>query len=742
MNPSTETYSLLISRAENRGSISVDRVNSAMQLMKFVPGMLLVALLVVGGGYFATLEVRAQNTGKARARTPSAKQDARASLGFTVTGGAAPGYVEDRACATCHPKLYRSYQDVGMAQSFFRPRPDKVIEDLEDNSFFHEASQSYYEMSRRNDRLFFKRYQLDEERKEINIFEEEVDWIVGSGHRSRVYLYQTEVGELFQLPLAWYTQSNGWAMAPGFDRPDHQGISRRIRRQCMFCHNAYPNAAEGSDAYGEPQVFPAELPEGTGCQRCHGPGAEHVRLTLREANTPEQIQASIVNPGRLSLKLRKDVCYQCHMQPAVALFGVRRFGRHDYSFRPGQSLDDYLMQVDVVEEGKEPSERFEINHHPYRLEQSRCYLESQGRLNCLTCHDPHRKVPQAERVAHYQAACLSCHQSEECGLGSPDSKHLVASPGGEDHPQEGGSPLEGSEGTKEAGTLSEIDPGDCVSCHMPQRRTQDVVQVVMTDHFIRRRPVGSAFLAPLEESEPIIKGVKFFDPKLAPTGALAEVYRAAAAVRAEIGSAAAVDQLQEMLDVVQPAQVDPYLDLARGQLKYRRFAAAERTLVPILKHLPTHPLGRELLGIALAGLDRTEEAVKEMLGALEQNPGRAQLHFNLGRLLLRRGRTEESIRHLRQAVKARPNLVAAWFHLGNAGAQLGQPDKAIEAYQRALEIDPFHDGAYLAIGQTFLQKGDQANALRYWRHWQKVAKRPEPIAKLIAETLSSSTEGP
>ncbi len=728
--------------------ISVDQVNSTMQLMQSVLGMWLV-LSLVGSAHFSTLEVRGQSVARTEVQTLNVglqksrgNQDGRTSLRFTVTSGAAPGYVEDRACATCHPKLYRSYQDVGMAQSFFRPRSDKVIEDFKNNSFFHEASQSYYEMIRHNDRLFFKRYQLDEEQKEINIFEEEVDWIVGSGHRSRVYLYQTEVGELFQLPLAWYTQSNSWAMAPGFDRRSHQGVSRQVRRQCMFCHNAYPNVARGSDAYGAPQVFPAVLPEGTGCQRCHGPGAEHVRLALRQANTPEQIRTTIVNPGRLSPKLREDVCYQCHMQPAVVLFGVRRFGRHDYSFRPGESLDDYLMQVDVIEEGKEPSERFEINHHPYRLEQSRCYQESQGRLNCLTCHDPHRKVPQAERVAHYQAACLSCHQSEECRLSSPDSKHLVVSSDRENHQQEGGSPLAGSEETKTADTQSEIDPDDCILCHMPQRRTQDVVQVIMTDHFIRRRPVGSAFVEPLEESEPIIKDVKFLDPKLAPTGALAEVYRTVAAVRAEISSAAAVDQLQEMLDVVQPAEVEPYLDLARGQLRYRRFAAAERTLIPILKHVPSHPLGREWLGIALAGLDRIEEAVKVMLGGLEQDPSRAQLHLNLGRILLRRGQTKESIRHLRQAVKARPNLVAAWFHLGNGSTQLGDMDKAIEAYQRALKIDPSHDGAYLAIGQIFLEKGDQANALRYWRHWQKVAKRPEPIAKLIAETLSSSTESP
>ena len=30
-------------------------------------------------------------------------------------------------------------------------------------------------------------------------------------------------------------------MAPGYDRPNHQGVLHRVRRKCMFCHNAYPN---------------------------------------------------------------------------------------------------------------------------------------------------------------------------------------------------------------------------------------------------------------------------------------------------------------------------------------------------------------------------------------------------------------------------------------------------------------------------------------------------------------------
>ena len=149
----------------------------------------------------------------------------------------------------------------------------------------------------------------------------------------------------------------------------------------------------------------------------------------------------------------------CHLQPSVAIPGLRRFGKGDFSFRAGDPLSDHFVQVDVEEEGRAASERFEINHHPYRLQQSRCRTASGAAFSCLTCHDPHQRVPETERAAHYRAACLTCHQD------SPE--------------------------THAAGQ------NDCVSCHMPKRRTQDVVRVVMTDHWIRRQPGGPELLAPL-----------------------------------------------------------------------------------------------------------------------------------------------------------------------------------------------------------------------------------------------------
>ena len=625
-----------------------------------------------------------------------------AAIGIGVTTGGAPGFVDDAACASCHPKIAATYHEKGMARAFSRPRPDQDIEDFAAPPFVHAASGQVFQISRQGDRLVFRRWQEHAAGQRINVFEQTVDWILGSGDHARTYLYQTAAGEIYQLPLAWYSQTRSWGMAPGYDRPDHDGVVRRVRRECVFCHTAYPDVPAGGDAYSAPQALPVHLPEGIGCQRCHGPGAAHIWLAAGGIGVRDEIRASIFNPGRLPPARRDEVCQGCHLQPSVALPGVRRFGRGDFSFRPGEPLADYLVQVDVDEEGRLPAERFEINHHPYRLRQSRCFIASGGALSCLTCHDPHRRVPVEERAAHYRAACLTCHRPEAC-----TRPHDAA------------------------------EPGDCVSCHMAKRRTQDVVRVVMTDHLIRRRPGGPELLAPLAESEPALTGVHLLGAG-APSGPLGEVYRAAAVVRA-VRSPEAVAHLEKMLGVAKPLEIEPWLDLAQGQLGQRRFADAERTLTALLKDHPGHSQAMEWLALARAGQGRLDDAILILQQLLAAGSERPEAEFNLGRLLAGRGRPTEAEAHLQRAVTERPNLVAAWFQLGEVRAALDRPAEAAACYRRTLEIDPRHTGAYLALGRLLLAQGDRAAALRWLRHGAQAAAQPDLVAAALREAEGVTT---
>jgi len=587
------------------------------------------------------------------------------------------GYVDDARCASCHAAVARSYQHVGMSKSFYRPRPDDVIEDFSKLPFRHLRSGDVMELRWREGRLVFRRWQFDASGKTINAFEQPVDWILGSGHHARTYLYQTANGELYQLPLAWYSQTKEWAMAPGYDRRDHEGVLRRARLECLFCHNAYPQlAADSHHGYWRNQVVPTQLPEGIGCQRCHGPGVEHVRRASG-TESDASVKAAIVRPARLDAPLRSDVCYQCHMQPSVAVPGIRRFGRDIDSFRPGQPLSSYLLRVDITDAGIARNDRFEINHHPYRLEQSRCFRESEGRLSCLSCHDPHRKVAEGERAAHYRAVCVGCHTNAH-------------------HPAD-----------------------DCVTCHMPKRRTQDVVHVVMTDHRISRGPFGPELTAAREEREPVIEGIELSAAALPPSEA--DVYRLVASVRA--GSSDATVRLEQVLAAMASPDIEPNFDLAAAQLRQKRSAAVEKTTQLILDRLPNDSLALEWLGLAQAARGDRDAAIQSLRKAARLDPVRVETQYNLGLQLAARGDRDEAAACFERALAGRPNFVLAWIHLG----ELRSGDATVAAYRRALEIDPTSTRAYVALARALRAQGDEKEALRYLLHGAAFALKPEAV---------------
>lgn len=588
-----------------------------------------------------------------------------ADFGVEVSHGDASGYVPDATCAECHADKAESFAEMGMARSFYRPAAEKVIEDFEPGTYFHAPSNRHYRMEWRDGTYWFHRHRLTPDGTEIDRFSVAVDWVLGSGNHSRVYLYQTPDGALHQLPLAWYSQDRKWAMAPGYEFADHGGVLREVSPRCMGCHNAHADYPEGSGREGMAWLYPADLPEGIGCQRCHGPGAEHVRHALAGDTDIETLRAAIVQPGELDRDRLYSICYGCHMQPTVAVNGPLRLGRGHYSFRPGQDLRDFILQLDIVDGHREQGERFDINHHPFRMEQSTCFTASEGALGCLTCHDPHVKVKPEERAAHYRKACLSCHETDADGL-----PEMVLAEGS--HPD-----IAATE--------------DCTTCHMPERRTQDVIEVWMTDHRIVRRP-GTGLLDPIEKLPAQVLEVYLADPDAAVPEEEALALKIGAVLQhTGYRTGYAANALRDLLAENPIAAHEPWMHLLRAYVTQNRFVEAARIAEHTLSLDPANHTSVNLAASAFFKTGQQGRAIRLQQDRLAADPGVASGHVNLAGMLYDSGEIEGARAAAEQALALRPVSWRAMALLSRIAADAGETEAAIGHLTRALDLVPEAD---------------------------------------------------
>ncbi len=610
--------------------------------------------------------------------------DPLADWGLRATEGAAAGYVDDSACAECHSDKADSFRDVGMARSFYAPDPASPVEDFSALPYYHAPSDRYYQVEIKDNAYWFTRYRLTPGGARTEVFEHRINWILGSGNHSRIYLYQTPDGSLFQLPLSWYSQSGKWAMAPGYEHAGHLGVKRQVEERCMSCHNAFAEVPKGSDRPGMNALFPTELPQGIGCQRCHGPGAAHVRSAL-SGQEEQTVRAAIVNPGTLPNEQLYGICYGCHMQPTVSVNAGLRLGRGAYSFRPGQDLQDYLFHLDIEDQVRAKEDRFEINHHPYRLEQSACFVESQGQLGCLNCHDPHVKIAPQDRAAHYRAACLQCHELDDKGL-------PILQAAGARHPE-----------------ISATD--DCTTCHMPERRTQDVIEVTMTDHKITRVPPVPDPLARLPKAQAEVHGVyplRQYDD-IESSERLFQQVRAILQHKNGKDVHAASRLAQEMSRQPSP-HYEPWMELARSSLALNQPDFALRAAREAHARAPDVDSVVLYLARAMEQTGDRDGATQVLRDHLLQSPLQVSLLSNLATMLYREGEITQAALVARRGLDLRPNDVSLLLLLAAIHGKQGAPDKAIDALERALAVDPMLDDVREALARLLATAGQVQRA--------------------------------
>ncbi len=668
------------------------------------------------------------------------------------------GYADPASCAECHDAIARTYALTGMARSLSKVGAGSAVLEgvAEGGRYFHAASDRHYAVTTREGAVVQRRHQVGPGGVEVNVFEAAADYVIGSGNHARTFVQRAADGRLLQLPLSWYAERGGqWAMSPGYDRATHLDFRRVIDDGCMSCHNGYPRDPVRDDGTGP--KFTGVLPEGIDCQRCHGPGQEH--LDAAAAGDVARARRAIVNPGTLDRDRQLEVCLQCHLEPTSSPlpFQLRRVGRPPLSYVPGTPLADTFLFFDHAPSpaGNDPhADKFEIAGAAYRLAKSACFQGSQ--MTCVTCHNPH-DVPRGEAaVQHYTAVCQGCHQTVHAA----------------------GTPRAAGAGPRET----------CLDCHMPRRRTDDAVHVVMTDHLIQRVRPARDLTAPLEEAVALAAShyqgevALYYPPALPPTPE-SELYLALAQVQQGSNLAAGIPRLQQAIERHPQAPTEFYYELARAHAKAGHHAdvirwsdaalARDATFAPALKELAgaatvlgqwdraiealqravtlrpedTHaladlgnvylqrqrvsdavtvleralaldttlPRANNTLGLAYLAQGELGRAEQQFREAVRIQPDLAEAHGNLANLLAGRQAYAAAATHFEQAVRADPTQAAAQHGYGLVLAMTGQNDRAVTALRAAARLAPARERVHTDLADVLAALGRRDEAIGEYR---------------------------
>jgi tetratricopeptide (TPR) repeat protein len=359
-------------------------------------------------------------------------------------------FVGDDKCAECHQDQSRTYREHPMGRSLLpvsRIAASQRYDAAAHNPF--EAFGTQFLVEHRDKRVLHKQVGRDESGQSVFEADVPIDYVLGSGTRGYSYLTDRD-GYLFQSPISWFSQKQIWDLSPGFAEAARSG--RPVLGLCLSCHANHVRPIEGYINRYEKPMFDGYA---IGCERCHGPGAEHVKDPGRR-DSFTGADYTIVNPHHLKPELRAAVCEQCHITGEAR---VLHRGRGLFDFRPGLAAEDFWS---VYVHETVPNEPQKAVSHVEQMYLSRCFQRSEERpaegkrkLGCTSCHDPHQHVPPEERVAHYRPRCLECHGEQQCT--APKAARLA-------------------------------NHDSCIDCHMPRFPSADIAHNASTDHRILRRP--------------------------------------------------------------------------------------------------------------------------------------------------------------------------------------------------------------------------------------------------------------
>ena len=582
---------------------------------------------------------------------PRSHVDADSTRNRTTARWNRSGYIGTNACRECHATLTESYLASGMGRSLSRMTAVTPLDDDAAASEFSPDGRHHYSVVRTSDGAFHHERRTDQDGRTIYDQAVKIDYVMGSGNQGRSYLIDRG-GMLFLSPIGWYSRDRRWDLSPGYALPSHPRFERVVTEGCLECHSGQMNAVvDRENQFQQPPFLEAAI----GCERCHGPGGDHVNY--RHGNPPRGSDP-IINPARLDAARREDVCNQCHLQGESRYL---REGCHFGDFRPGQRLEEvYVILVRGTR--ATPDGQTQAVSQVEQMRSSACFRKSDGRFGCTSCHDPHAQPPRGNLDAFYREKCLNCHSDQGCSLPEPERRNRQAN-------------------------------DSCIACHMPHLNASDVPHTSQTDHRITRSPrTLSPENNPVDEIPELFDGADQRLPRMVVDRALgiwlaeqaesrADLKLAARAFRQltvvsrqmpqdadvlnALGIASAVEgRVEDSLTYWKQAlAIDPHRELTLRSTaiqlqKLGRHDAARSYIEDYLKAQPWSALMWGRYSVLLGQLGEIEPAIKAARKAIELDPSNPRTHQWLAEIYDRKGDQERRRHHQELSDRLRPHDAA------------------------------------------------------------------------------------
>jgi tetratricopeptide (TPR) repeat protein len=150
-------------------------------------------------------------------------------------------------------------------------------------------------------------------------------------------------------------------------------------------------------------------------------------------------------------------------------------------------------------------------------------------------------------------------------------------------------------------------------------------------------------------------------------------------------------------------------------MKEGRTDEALHNLVAAVNLAPDSPRVNNDLGIILLQKGEIDGAIGYFSRAVELNPAYSSAHYNLATALIQSKKFDEAISHYLIALKLAPNNKETLNDLANLLVARGRNNEALSYYAKALDLDPRDPEVHNNMGVVMIHIGKIREAVRHFR---------------------------